>query len=104
MVSLMTDNSAADAELIQRVQCGDRGALAEMFSRHRERLRRMVEIRLDRRLLARVDASDVMQEAFLEASRQLPEYVRDPRLPVFLWLRLVVGDRLMKLHRAHLGA
>jgi RNA polymerase sigma-70 factor (ECF subfamily) len=63
----------------------------------------MVEIRLDSRLKARLDASDVVQEAYLEVAARLEEYVRDPKLPPFLWLRLVVGERLMKLHRHHLG-
>ena len=53
---------------------------------------------------ARLDASDVVQEAYLEVAARLEEYVRDPKLPPFLWLRLVVGERLMKLHRHHLGA
>ena len=63
----------------------------------------MVDIRLDRRLQARVDASDVVQEAYLEVVQRLDEYVADPKLPLFLWLRLVVGQRLMKVHRQHLG-
>jgi RNA polymerase sigma-70 factor (ECF subfamily) len=63
----------------------------------------MVDVRLDRRLQARVDASDVVQDAYLEVAQRLDEYLRDPKLPLFLWLRLVVGQRLMKLHRQHLG-
>ena len=62
-----------------------------------------LELRLDPRLRARVDADDVVQEACLEAVARLDEYLREPRLPFFLWLRLVVGERLMKLHRHHLG-
>ncbi len=63
----------------------------------------MVEMRLDRRLQARIDASDVIQEAYVDVVARLDEYLTDPRLPLFLWLRLVVGERLMKLHRHHLG-
>jgi RNA polymerase sigma-70 factor (ECF subfamily) len=75
----------------------------EIFTRHRARLRRMVELRLDRRLQARIDASDVIQEAYVETVRRLGEYLRDPTYPLFLWLRLIVGERLLKLHRYHLG-
>ena len=63
----------------------------------------MVELRLDRRLSARIDASDVVQEAYLDAITRLDEYVREPKYPLFLWLRLIVGERLLKLHRYHLG-
>src|SRR5207237_5104844 len=58
---------------------------------------------LDRRLQGRVDPSDVIQEAYLEVSRRLPEYLRDPSLPFFLWLRLVTGQKLALAHRQHLG-
>ena len=84
-------------------EAGDKGALNSLFDRYRDRLRRMVEIRLDTRLQARLDASDVVQEAYVEVAGRLEEYLRDPKLPLFLWLRLVVGERLMKLHRHHLG-
>src|SRR5688572_14597039 len=89
--------------LLERARTGDREALNAVFARHRDRLRRMVEMRLDRRLQGRVDASDVIQEAHLEVVRRLDEYAANPRLPFFLWLRLVVGERLLKMHRDHLG-
>jgi RNA polymerase sigma-70 factor (ECF subfamily) len=98
------DNSAETADLLRRARAGDAAALDALFARHRERLRRMVEMRLDRRLQARVDASDVIQDACVDALTRLEEYLREPRLPLFLWLRLVVGERLMKVHRHHLGA
>ena len=91
------------ADLLKRARAGDRKALDEIFTQHRDRLRRMVEIRLDRRLQARIDASDVVQEAYVDVIGRLDEYLREPKLPLFLWLRLVVGDRLMKVHRLHLG-
>src|ERR1700682_461373 len=103
MGTLMENNSADTVHLIERVRAGDQAARSEIFARHRERLRRMVEMRLDTRLQARIDASDVIQDAYVEATGQLGEYLRDPKLPLFLWLRLVVGERLMKLHRHHLG-
>ena len=78
-------------------------ALNELIGRHRVRLRRMVELRLDRRLQARIDASDVIQEACVEVVTRLDEYLSAPSYPLFLWLRLIVGERLLKLHRHHLG-
>jgi RNA polymerase sigma-70 factor (ECF subfamily) len=99
----MDNESAETLDLLERARTGDGAALNAIFLRYRERLRRMVDLRLDRRLQARVDASDVIQEAYVEVVSRLDEYLRAPRLPLFLWLRLVVGERLMKLHRYHLG-
>jgi RNA polymerase sigma-70 factor, ECF subfamily len=103
MGTLMTDNSAETARLLEQARAGDKAALNELFARHRARLRRMVELRLDHRLRARIDASDVIQEAYVEGVTRLDGYLRDPSYPVFLWLRLIVGERLLKLHRHHLG-
>ncbi len=64
----------------------------------------MVALRLDRRLQGRVDASDVIQEAHLEAAARLAEYTREPAMPFFLWLRFLVGQQLLTVHRRHLGA
>lgn len=96
-------NDAESARLIERARGGDQVAVCEIFALHRNRLRRMVEMRLDRRLQGRIDASDVIQEAHMEVAERLPEYLSDPKLPLFLWLRLVVGERMAKLHRTHLG-
>jgi RNA polymerase sigma-70 factor (ECF subfamily) len=96
-------DSVQTARLIERARAGDREALNALFACHRDRLRRMVEVRLDWRLRSRLDASDVVQDAYLEVAQRLDDYLRDPRLPLFLWLRLVVGERLSKLHRHHLG-
>src|SRR5262249_3555643 len=90
--------------LLEQARAGDQGALNELFALYRARLKRMVELRLDRRLQARIDASDVVQEAYVDAVRRLEEYLGEPSwYPLFLWLRLVVGERLLKLHRQHLG-
>jgi len=103
MGTLMDNNSAESVRLLERARAGDREALTEIFARHRDRLRRMVELRLDRRLQARLDASDVIQDAYLEVAQRLGDYLQNPKLPLFLWLRLVVGERLVTLHRHHLG-
>ena len=78
--------------------------LTALFVRHRERLRRMVRLRLDRRLLGRVDPSDVLQEAYLDIAGRAEEYLANPTMPPFLWLRFLTAQRLTILHRRHLGA
>lgn len=88
---------------IDRLRDGGVEGLAEFFSRNRERLRRTVDLRLDGRLRARIDPSDVLQEAFLDVVDDLDAYLADPKLPPLLWLRLHVGRRLTTLHRRHLG-
>src|SRR6516162_3028803 len=97
------NNSNETLRLIGLARAGDRQALSALLERHRDRLRRMVELRLDWRLQARIDASDILQDAFLEVASRLDEYLRGPELPLFLWLRLVVGQRLATVHRHHLG-
>jgi RNA polymerase sigma-70 factor (ECF subfamily) len=91
--------------LLERALTGDEIALAALFDGYRDRLRRMIRLRLDRRLSGRVDSSDVLQEAYLDVRKRLGEYARDPAsMPFHLWLRLVAGQRLTDVHRFHLGA
>src|SRR6478735_3940282 len=90
-------------ELVQRAAAGDEAAWNGLIANHRERLRRMVAFRLDRRLQGRVDASDVIQESLIDAARRLPEYVQNPEMPFFLWLRFLTSQRLVQQHRKHLG-
>jgi RNA polymerase sigma-70 factor (ECF subfamily) len=99
----MNLDSGATRDLLGQAQAGDQEALGALFSHYRDRLRQMVSLRLDRRLHGRIDPSDVLQEAFLDVSRRLGEYTRDPRLPFFLWLRYLTGQKLLDLHRHHLG-
>jgi RNA polymerase sigma-70 factor (ECF subfamily) len=77
--------------------------LSELFNRYRSRLRLMVHLRLDRRLQARIDSSDVLQEAFLEAATRYEDYQSRPTMPPFLWLRFLVGQQLILMQRRHLG-
>ena len=100
---MITDSSDLD-DLLRRVQYGDERALIALFTRYRHRLRRMVRLRLDRRLQGRIDPSDVLQEAYLDVAKRAREYIANPSIPVFLWLRLITGQRLAALHRQHLGA
>jgi RNA polymerase sigma-70 factor, ECF subfamily len=103
MGKFMSEPASETMHLFDRLRGGDRRALADLFQRHRDRLRRMVELRLDARLQGRIDASDVLQDGFLDLAKRVESYLSDPRLPVFLWLRLVVSDRLAMVHRRHLG-
>lgn len=101
----MADSLDDDLDpLIEKAQAGDERAFAVLFDRYRPRLQRMVELRLDERVRARIDASDVLQDAFIEVARRLPTYDEKTRIPFFLWLRLITGERLAQLHRMHLGA
>lgn len=77
--------------------------LGELFALHRDRLRRMVQLRLDRRLNGRVDASDVIQDAYIEATRRFTEYDGTREVSPFVWLRFLASQRLAQLHRFHLG-
>jgi RNA polymerase sigma-70 factor (ECF subfamily) len=96
--------SSDTLRLLEKADRGDLGILAELFARHRGRLERMVELRFDRRLRGRLDASDVLQEAYLEAARSFPVYLRSREAPFFLWLRLITSRKLIHLHRHHLDA
>jgi RNA polymerase sigma-70 factor, ECF subfamily len=99
----MTSDPDDTPELLRQAAVGDAQALGDLFDRHRDRLRRMVQTRLDRRLRGRVDPSDVLQEAYLEFARSLADYQRNPAVPFFLWLRFLTGMKLQALHRHHLG-
>src|SRR5262249_57937148 len=89
-----TPESAECQRLLQQARAWDPHALERLLSMHRAYLRQLVELRLDPRLRVRVDPSDVVQEAQLEAVRRLPEYLREPALPFRLWLRRLAQDRL----------
>jgi RNA polymerase sigma-70 factor (ECF subfamily) len=91
-------------DLLGRARAGDAQARAELFARCRDRLRRMVRLRMDLRLQGRIDPSDVLQEAYLDYARRLAEWAGRPTLPFFLWLRLLTGQKLVDLHRRRLGA
>ena len=77
--------------------------LTELFETFRSRLRMLVELRMDRRVRARVDASDVIQEAFAEAARRFPEYELDRKMSPYVWLRFLTMQQLTAAHRRHLG-
>src|SRR5262249_35382306 len=100
----MTGDSRETNRLLERAAQGDKQSWGALLTRHRERLRRLVAFRMDQRLQGRIDPSDVIQEACLEAAAALAEYLRRPAMPFFLWLRGITGNKLLELHRHHLGA
>src|SRR5262245_56074425 len=89
-------------QLLEAVQRGDGSARERLLTRHRRRLRKMVTLRLDSRLAARVDPSDVVQEPLVAAARNLSDYALQRPLPFYPWLRAIAWERLVKLHRRHL--
>src|SRR6516162_8921518 len=99
----MSADSRTNEELLDAAGHGDEGALAVLVERHRDRLERMVRLRMDRRLQGRVDAADVVQEAYLTVRGKFSQYSADSQLPFYLWLRLEVGQKLVDVHRFHLG-
>ena len=99
-------NSTTQQVIMQLVQAaaeGDQQAWEKLDTTFRPQLKRMVRVRLDPRLASRVDASDVVQEALFDAAIGLREFISKPQMPFFLWLRLMTGSRLAKIHRFHLG-
>lgn len=93
--------SAETQELIVSARAGDRDATNALLERHRAALRQLVAMRLDRAIQRRIDASDVVQDALVEAHRRLPEYLAGSPLPFHLWLRQIAKDRMIDAHRRH---
>src|SRR5262245_41862806 len=89
-------------ELLDAAATGDGSARGRLLDRHRQRLRRMVAVRLDRRLNARLDPSDLVQDTLAEANRRLDDYLRDRPLPFYPWLRQIAWNRLIDARRYHL--
>src|SRR5437764_299391 len=97
------DDSDETGRLLRAAAGGDGECWGLLLSRHEDRLRRMVALRMDQRLRGRLDPSDVVQEAYLEAAEHRDEYLKHPALSFFLWLRGIAGNKLRELHRHHLG-
>jgi RNA polymerase sigma-70 factor (ECF subfamily) len=90
--------------LLQRTAANDAAAAEQLWRSYRAPLRRMIDLRLDRVLARRVDASDVVQDVLIRASQRLPEYLRNPVLPFDLWIRQIARDAMIDEHRRHRGA
>jgi RNA polymerase sigma-70 factor, ECF subfamily len=100
----MTRQGSDTDQLLEQAKSGDHQARQALLARHRDRLGRMVAVRMDRRLAARADPSDVVQEVLLDAHQQLSDYLRQRPLPFYPWLRQLAWDRLIDLHRRHISA
>lgn len=98
----MNDVDPSESDVRSRLERGDEGALGAVFSRHRDRLWRVVHFRMDRRLHGRLDPDDVLQEGYLAAAKRLKHY--EVSVSPFVWLRGIVLQTLIDLHRRHLGA
>jgi RNA polymerase sigma-70 factor, ECF subfamily len=97
----MQPNPPQTQDLLDQVRRGNRQAADLLLANHREPMRRMIGLRLDPAIAARLDASDVVQEVLLEASQRLDAYLRDPRMPFHLWLRHIAKDHIIDTHRRH---
>ena len=89
------------AELLNNVRGGKAVAVEELMDRHRNSLRRMIQLRLDQRLMQRMDVSDVIQDVLIEANRRLTDYLNNPVIPFHLWIRQIAKDRIIDAHRKH---
>ena len=99
----MSDSGMND-EMITRLQAGDEAAIVEAFSVHRERLKRMLEFRMDPRLRGREDASDILQEVYLDARQRIRHYLKRSDQSFYIWRRHLTQQRLIDVHRRHLKA
>jgi RNA polymerase sigma-70 factor (ECF subfamily) len=97
----METDSPPTQELLDNARQGDAAAVERLLTLHRDPVRRMIGLRLDPAIAARVDASDVVQEVLLEASRRLNDYLRQPVMPFHLWLRHIARDHIIDAHRRH---
>jgi RNA polymerase sigma-70 factor (ECF subfamily) len=101
----MAESHEQDSQLlIKQAAAGDQAAAHRLLELHRDRLRAMIAVRLDRRLSARVDPSDVLQETMIQAHQKLPEYLRTQPIPFYPWLRRIAWENIVQLHRQHLLA
>ena len=93
--------AGADPVVLARLREDGETVLAEHFNANRERFWNLVTFRMDRRIAARVDADDVLQEAFVAATNRLNHYLNDPAYSLFVWLRMIVTQTLVDVHRRH---
>ncbi len=100
----MWPDSEQTVELLRNAREGEPAAVNELMERHRTAVRQMIQMRLDRAVAARVDASDVVQDVLLEASQRLNDFIESGSMPFHLWLRQLAKDRLIDMHRRHRGA
>ena len=87
--------------LLAGARAGDADAVNKLLEKHRRSVRRLVEMRLDRKVQQRVDVSDVVQDVMVEASGRLDKYLDDPVMAFHLWIRQIAWDRIIDTYRRH---
>jgi RNA polymerase sigma-70 factor (ECF subfamily) len=97
----MSTNSPETQRLLDQARAGEKSAVEQLLDQHRQPVRRMIDLRLDPALARRVDASDIVQDVLLEASRRLADYLKNPVMPFHLWLRHIAKDHVIDAHRKH---
>ena len=95
------NNHLHELDLLRR---GGEDAVVELFNRYRDKLRRMIAFRIDGRVLGKVDSDDILQDAFVVAARRIADYINQPSVPFFVWLRKITSQILIDTHRRYLGA
>jgi RNA polymerase sigma-70 factor (ECF subfamily) len=97
----MWPDQSKTQELLQGARQGDDSAVNRLLDRHRQALRRMVQLRLDQKIQGRIDVSDIVQDVLVEANRRLPQYLENPIMSFHLWVRQIAKDRIIDAHRRH---
>ena len=97
----MWPDASSTLELLDQARAGKAGAVDQLLAKHREPIRRMIDLRLDPAIGQRLDASDVVQEVLIEANRRLQDYLKAPSMPFHLWLRHIAKDHIIDAHRRH---
>jgi RNA polymerase sigma-70 factor (ECF subfamily) len=97
----MWPDASSVQQLLDQAKAGNADAVDQLLVRHREPIRRMIELRLDPAIAQRLDASDVVQEVLIEANRRLQDYLKAPSMPFHLWLRHIAKDHIIDAHRRH---
>ena len=100
----MSEADLSTDELFELAKSGDQHALGELFQTYYNRLLTIIRFRMDSRVRGRIDPTDVLQDTFLEATHRFADYAKSPEMPVFLWLRFLAVQKLLQMHRMHLGA
>ncbi len=100
----MSDSELQIIALTNAVSCGDQAALGQLFDEYRGKLRKMISFRMAPQLQGRIDPSDVLQEAFLDLAKRMPEFKHKGDLPILVWFRMVTTERLLAIHRTHICA
>lgn len=97
-----SETKGSNRDPLLRLRDGDEDALADLFAQHQDRLRQIISVRLDRRLAARIDADDVLQEVYLDAAARIQHFINSHSGSFFVWLRLITTQTMTNLFRTHL--